>query len=99
MGRARRAAGSLCAGAEQAVNSPLASKPVVAAKAIPFKKILIANRGEIACRVIRTLSALGIASVAIHHRLEARAKPVRVADQAVEISGETPVAAHLDGRQ
>jgi acetyl/propionyl-CoA carboxylase alpha subunit len=81
------------------VNSPLASNPVAAAKAIPFKKILIANRGEIACRIVRTSSALGIASVAIHHRLEARAKHVRVADQAVEISGETPVAAHLDGRQ
>ncbi|MBR0756262.1 ATP-grasp domain-containing protein [Bradyrhizobium jicamae] len=66
---------------------------------MPFKRILVANRGEIACRVFRTLNALGIASVAIHHRVEARAKHVRMADQAVEISGETPVAAHLDGRQ
>jgi acetyl/propionyl-CoA carboxylase alpha subunit len=81
------------------VSSSLASNPPAATKSIPFKKILIANRGEIACRVIRTLNALGIASVAIHHRVEARAKHVRVADQAVEISGETPVAAHLDGRQ
>ncbi len=69
------------------------------AKALPFRKILIANRGEIACRVIRTLDALGIASVAIHHRVEARAKHVRMAGEAVEISGETPVAAHLDGAQ
>ena len=62
----------------------------------PFRKVLIANRGEIACRVIRTLREIGIASVAIHHPVEARARHVREADQAVEISGETPVAAHLD---
>ena len=61
-----------------------------------FSKILIANRGEIACRVIRTLREMGIASVAIHHPVEARARHVREADEAVEISGETPVAAHLD---
>src|SRR5437868_2800386 len=64
-----------------------------------FRKILIANRGEIACRLVRTFHELGIAAVAIHHRVEARAKHVRVADEAVEISGETPVAAHLDGAQ
>ena len=63
---------------------------------LPFRKVLIANRGEIACRVIRTLREMGIASVAIHHPVEARARHVREADQAIEISGETPVAAHLD---
>ncbi|MFH1794711.1 MAG: biotin carboxylase N-terminal domain-containing protein, partial [Pseudomonadota bacterium] len=61
-----------------------------------FKKVLVANRGEIACRVMRTLVEMGIASVAIHHRVEARAKHVRMADEAVEITGDTPVAAHLD---
>jgi acetyl/propionyl-CoA carboxylase alpha subunit len=61
-----------------------------------FRKILIANRGEIACRVIRTLDAMGIASVAIHHPVEARARHVRMAGEAIEIDGETPVAAHLD---
>jgi 3-methylcrotonyl-CoA carboxylase alpha subunit len=81
------------------VKSPVVPNPVAAAKVIPFKKILIANRGEIACRVMRTLNTLGIDSVGIHHRVEARAKHVRMADQAVEISGETPVAAHLDGHQ
>ncbi|CAN7482622.1 ATP-grasp domain-containing protein [Bosea sp. LjRoot237] len=65
----------------------------------PFRKVLIANRGEIACRIIRTLREMGIASVAIHHPVEARARHVREADEAVEISGETPVAAHLDGGQ
>ena len=61
-------------------------------KAIPFRKILIANRGEIVCRVIHTLRDMGIASVAIHHRVEAGARHVRMADQAVEIFGDTPVA-------
>ena len=61
-----------------------------------FRKMLIANRGEIACRVMRTLAEMGIASVAIHHRVEARARHVTMADEAVEIPGETPVAAHLD---
>ncbi len=63
---------------------------------MPFRKILIANRGEIACRIMRTLSAMGIASVAIHHRLEAAARHVTMADEALEITGETPVEAHLD---
>lgn len=61
-----------------------------------FRKILVANRGEIACRVMRTLGEMGIRSVAIHHRAEAHAKHVRMADEAVEIHGDTPVAAHLD---
>jgi propionyl-CoA carboxylase alpha chain/3-methylcrotonyl-CoA carboxylase alpha subunit/acetyl-CoA/propionyl-CoA carboxylase biotin carboxyl carrier protein len=61
-----------------------------------FAKVLVANRGEIACRVIRTLDAMGIASVAIHHRVETGARHVRMAGEAVEIIGDTPVAAHLD---
>ena len=68
-------------------------------KAIPFRKILIANRGEIVCRVARTLRELGIASVAIYHHVEMNARHVRIADEAIEITGETPVAAHLDGKQ
>lgn len=62
----------------------------------PFKKVLVANRGEIACRVMRTLAEMDIASVAIHHSVEARARHVRMADEAIEIVGGTPVAAHLD---
>ena len=76
-----------------------AGEAVPREKAIPFRKILIANRGEIVCRIIRTLDELGIASVAIHHRVETGARHVRMAGEAIEIFGDTPVAAHLDGKQ
>ncbi|MFO1115985.1 MAG: biotin carboxylase N-terminal domain-containing protein [Beijerinckiaceae bacterium] len=61
-----------------------------------FRKVLIANRGEIAVRVMRTLREMNIPSVAIYHRVEAEAAHVRFADEAHEIFGDTPVAAHLD---
>jgi len=61
-----------------------------------FRKVLVANRGEIAVRVMRTLRAMEIASVAICHRVEREAVHARFADEAYEIKGETPVAAHLD---
>jgi propionyl-CoA carboxylase alpha chain len=56
-----------------------------------FKKILIANRGEIACRVIKTARAMGIATVAVHSDADARAPFVRMADEAVNI-GPAPAA-------
>jgi propionyl-CoA carboxylase alpha chain/3-methylcrotonyl-CoA carboxylase alpha subunit/acetyl-CoA/propionyl-CoA carboxylase biotin carboxyl carrier protein len=62
-------------------------------------RVLVANRGEIACRIIRTLDRLGIASLAVHHAAERHARHVRMAGRAVEIEGPTPVAAHLDVEQ
>ena len=50
-----------------------------------FSKILIANRGEIACRVAATCRRLGIASVAVYSAADARAKHVAVCDEAVHI--------------
>ena len=48
-----------------------------------FKKILIANRGEIACRVIRTAKRMGINTVAVYSDADARAPHVKLADEAV----------------
>ena len=65
----------------------------------PFSKVLIANRGEIACRIIETLTAMGIGSVAIFHETERAARFVGLAGEALQIDGETPVAAYLDAGQ
>ncbi len=56
-----------------------------------FTKILIANRGEIACRVIRTARKIGIATVAVYSDADARSPHVRMADEAVHI-GPSPAA-------
>jgi 3-methylcrotonyl-CoA carboxylase alpha subunit len=50
-----------------------------------MKKLLIANRGEIACRIIRTAKAMGIGTVAVHSTADALAPHVRMADEAVAI--------------
>jgi propionyl-CoA carboxylase alpha chain len=56
-----------------------------------FKKILIANRGEIACRVIKTARKMGIKTVAVYSDADARAPHVEMADEAVHI-GPSPAA-------
>ena len=52
-----------------------------------FKKILIANRGEIACRVIKTARRMGVATVAVYSDADASAQHVKMADQAVALGG------------
>ncbi|MBJ6123030.1 acetyl-CoA carboxylase biotin carboxylase subunit [Sphingomonas mollis] len=56
-----------------------------------FKKILIANRGEIACRIIRTARAMGIATVAVYSDADARSRHVLMADESVRL-GPAPAA-------
>jgi len=62
-------------------------------------KVLIANRGEIAVRIIRTLRELGIGSAVVYHGVDAGGLAVREADEAVELHGDPPVSAYLDLHQ
>ena len=60
-----------------------------------FAKILIANRGEIACRIIRTCRRLGIETVAVHSSADNAAMHVRMADETVEIGPAPAVESYL----
>lgn len=60
-----------------------------------FRKILIANRGEIACRIIETARAMGIGTVAVYSDADARARHVAMADEAVHIGGAKPSQSYL----
>jgi len=60
-----------------------------------IRRLLIANRGEIACRIIRTCRRLGIATVAVYSDADARARHVRLADQAEHIGGSPPAESYL----
>jgi acetyl-CoA carboxylase biotin carboxylase subunit len=62
-----------------------------------FEKILIANRGEIALRVIRACREMGIASVAVYSDADARAPHVREADEAVHVGASPPSESYLKG--
>ena len=61
-----------------------------------FQKILIANRGEIACRIIRTCQNLGIPTVAVYSEADRDALHVRLADDNFYISKATPQDSYLN---
>ena len=61
-----------------------------------FRRVLIANRGEIALRIVRSLREMGIESVVIHGREDRMSLPVRLADEGFFIAREDPLASYLD---
>ena len=60
-----------------------------------FRKVLVANRGEIAVRVMQTLQEMGIKAVALYSDPDAQAEHVRLADEAIHLPGNTPGETYL----
>jgi 3-methylcrotonyl-CoA carboxylase alpha subunit len=63
----------------------------------PITCLLVANRGEIACRIMRTAKAMGIRTVAVHSEIDRNARHVLEADMAVNLGGAKPADSYLRG--
>src|SRR5690606_14787578 len=61
--------------------------------------LLVANRGEIARRIIKTANRLGVRTVAIYHKVDAALPYVAEASAAIELQGDMPVQSYLDRAQ
>ena len=72
---------------------------MTALKLTPFDSVLIANRGEIACRIIRTAKAKGLKTVAVYSDADANTPHVRLADQAVHIGASPVTESYLDAEK
>jgi len=61
--------------------------------AVPFKSVLVANRGEIAVRILRTAKRRGLEGLIVHHAVDRDSPAVRLADRAIEIAKSAESAA------
>ncbi len=64
-----------------------------------IRKVLVANRGEIACRIFRTARAMGIATVAVHSEADRNARHVRLADESILIGPAEAAQSYLDAER
>jgi len=71
----------------------------ISVAAWPFRSVLIANRGEIALRILRTVEELGLEGIVVYHATDADSPAVCASRRTIEITGRAPVAAYLDGAQ
>lgn len=64
-----------------------------------IKKLLVANRGEIACRILRTAKRLGVETVAIHSDIDANSKFVEMADKAYRVGPNPSLESYLNSNK
>lgn len=74
-------------------------KPVLNPEFIPFKKVLIANRGEIAVRITQTVQEMGIKAVALYSDVDKHALHVQCADEAYHLPGKTSAETYLQAEK